>query len=188
MLLLLSGFLGYAVNPTSPWNEILAALFGIGAGLTLDEFALWIHLRDVYWTEEGRSSFDAVVVAAVIGGLVVLGFAPFDLAHNGSSITTARSRRGPRRRAGGTLSSSRASRCSAWSASSSPSSFPVGALRLASPHSPWARRFYGEGAQSSSARKRGWRRIEHRRGRIIDAVAGAPTPAEPGAPHESGVD
>src|SRR5947208_11334281 len=45
ILLLLSGSLGFALNPASPWNEILAALFGVGAGLTLDEFALWIHLE-----------------------------------------------------------------------------------------------------------------------------------------------
>src|SRR4029077_7958772 len=87
-LLLVAGFLGYAVNPVSPWNEILAALFGIGAGLTLDEFALWIYLDDVYWAEEGRASLDAVVVAAVLGGLVVLGLAPFDLHNNTSSLTT----------------------------------------------------------------------------------------------------
>src|SRR5438874_7009211 len=70
VLLLLTGFLSFVTKPTSPWEEILAALFGIGAGFTLDEFALWIHLRDVYWAEEGRSSFDAVIVAAVLGGLI----------------------------------------------------------------------------------------------------------------------
>src|SRR5262249_32492920 len=73
VLLLLSGFLQFAIDPASPWGEILAALFGIGAGLTLDEFALWIHLEDVYWAQEGRASVDAVIVATVIGGLVLLG-------------------------------------------------------------------------------------------------------------------
>lgn len=29
----------------------LAAAFGVGAALTLDEFALWLHLSDVYWAE-----------------------------------------------------------------------------------------------------------------------------------------
>ena len=87
VLMLLSGFLEFATSPVSPWNEILAAMFGVGAGFTLDEFALWVYLRDVYWAEEGRSSFDAVVVAALIGGLVVLGLSPFDLPDNGSSIS-----------------------------------------------------------------------------------------------------
>src|SRR5437763_10622282 len=42
VLLLLSGFLGFVTKPSSPRTEILAGLFGVGAGLTLDEFALWI--------------------------------------------------------------------------------------------------------------------------------------------------
>ena len=49
ILLLTTGFLGFTLNPDSPWNEILAAGFGVGAGFTLDEFALWVYLRDVYW-------------------------------------------------------------------------------------------------------------------------------------------
>jgi hypothetical protein len=71
VLILLSGFLNFVLAPSSPGSEILAALFGIGAGLTLDEFALWVHLEDVYWSKEGRSSIDAVVVAALLGGLIV---------------------------------------------------------------------------------------------------------------------
>ncbi len=52
-----------------------AALFGAGAALTLDEFALWLHLEDVYWTAEGRSSVDAVMLALLVGllGFVVIG-------------------------------------------------------------------------------------------------------------------
>src|SRR5947208_6370960 len=56
VLVLMSGFLGFAVDPKSPWSEILAVCFGIGAGLTLDEFALWVRLEDVYWSQEGRAS------------------------------------------------------------------------------------------------------------------------------------
>ena len=54
VLLMLAGFLGFALQPESPWLEILAAAFGVGMGLTLDEFALWLHLEDVYWAEQGR--------------------------------------------------------------------------------------------------------------------------------------
>src|SRR6476620_3519483 len=86
VLLLISGLLEFATGPESPWNEILAGAFGVGAGLTLDEFALWVHLEDVYWTQEGRISLDAVVVAALLGGLIVLGLAPFDLANRGGSV------------------------------------------------------------------------------------------------------
>ena len=88
VLILSAGFLGFAINPVSPWNEILAGLFGVGAGFTLDEFALWVYLRDVYWGQEGRKSFDAVIVATVLGGLVLLGLAPFNVKDNSSSIAS----------------------------------------------------------------------------------------------------
>src|SRR5918997_7187035 len=76
VLMLLSGFV-LALQPGSPWFELTAAAFGIGAGLTLDEYALWLHLEDVYWAEAGRRSVDAVIVAAIVGGLLLMGFLPF---------------------------------------------------------------------------------------------------------------
>ena len=85
ILLLLCGFLAIAVPLTSPWLEIVAAGFGIGAGLTLDEYALWLHLDDVYWTEDGRKSIDAVIVATVLAGLILLGADP--LSGGGTSST-----------------------------------------------------------------------------------------------------
>ena len=48
-------------------------MFGIGAGLTFDEFALWVHLEDVYWSDEGRQSVDAAVIAIVFVALVLTG-------------------------------------------------------------------------------------------------------------------
>ncbi|MGI8484754.1 MAG: hypothetical protein ACR2OU_10885 [Thermomicrobiales bacterium] len=72
LLLLLSGYLGIAL-PESFARDPLAVLFGIGAALTLDEFALWLHLEDVYWAREGRESVDAVIIAATIVGIGVLG-------------------------------------------------------------------------------------------------------------------
>ncbi len=53
-----------------------AIFFGIGAALVLDEYALILHLSDVYWEEDGRSSVDAVFAAAAVGGLLVLGLHP----------------------------------------------------------------------------------------------------------------
>ena len=56
-----AGLLAFApAGWESPWWEILGALFGIGAALVLDEFALILHLEDVYWSEQGRKSVDAV--------------------------------------------------------------------------------------------------------------------------------
>jgi hypothetical protein len=51
-------------------GRLMACLYGIGAALTLDEFALWLHLEDVYWDEEGRRSIDAVIL---FGALVSMG-------------------------------------------------------------------------------------------------------------------
>jgi hypothetical protein len=50
----------------------VAVLFGIGTGLTLDEFALWLNLKDVYWERQGRASIDAVVIAAAVSGLLLI--------------------------------------------------------------------------------------------------------------------
>lgn len=43
-------------------RQLLCIFYGAGAALTLDEFALWLNLRDVYWAKEGRASLDAVVL------------------------------------------------------------------------------------------------------------------------------
>jgi hypothetical protein len=72
-LLLISGYLGIGLAPDVSRAPI-AVLFGIGAALTLDEFALWLHLKDVYWTKEGRQSIDAVVIAATVASMVILGW------------------------------------------------------------------------------------------------------------------
>jgi hypothetical protein len=78
-LVLIAGFLGFAADLQSPWWPIAAIAFGIGAGLTIDEFALWLYLRDVYWSQQGRLSVDAAIIAAVFALLVVLGTKPFGL-------------------------------------------------------------------------------------------------------------
>lgn len=75
--MMISGAVGFTVLGDGPWAEICAFAFGIGAGLTIDEFALWIYLDDVYWAEEGRVSIDATVIAAAAMGLILLGFTPF---------------------------------------------------------------------------------------------------------------
>jgi hypothetical protein len=71
--LLIVGYLEIAISPESPWHEYLAVLFGIATGLTLDEFALWLNLKDVYWTAQGRRSIDAVIVMATFAGIMLIG-------------------------------------------------------------------------------------------------------------------
>lgn len=74
ILLLVSGYIAVAVSPELRIARTVNALaFGVGAALTLDEFALWLNLKDVYWEKQGRRSVDAVIIAGVLGALVVLG-------------------------------------------------------------------------------------------------------------------
>jgi hypothetical protein len=88
-LLLLCGFLAFATPLGAPWWHIVAIGFGVGAGFTLDEFALWVRLQDVYWAEEGRASFDAVVCTCAFAALVVVGTRPFGLDEASSIAGTA---------------------------------------------------------------------------------------------------
>lgn len=58
---------------------LLAAAFGAGAALVLDEFALVFHLEDVYWEKEGRKSVDAVVIGLLLGFLFLLHTKPLGI-------------------------------------------------------------------------------------------------------------
>jgi hypothetical protein len=77
LLLLVVGFLwlsqfGTGMARASLWaGRLTAFLFGIGAALTLDEFALWFNLADVYWTPEGVASVRAVFL---FGAALSVGF------------------------------------------------------------------------------------------------------------------
>lgn len=64
LLLLIVGYVWLIEEGVgSSWvASLTAAAFGVGAALTLDEFALWLNLQDVYWTGAGRESIDAVIV------------------------------------------------------------------------------------------------------------------------------
>jgi hypothetical protein len=73
ILMILSGYLLVALPQPEFPKEPLAFFFGVGMALTLDEFALWLHLKDNYWSKQGRQSVDAVIVVATILGLGVLG-------------------------------------------------------------------------------------------------------------------
>jgi hypothetical protein len=73
LLVLTMGYLGLSFDLGTPWVELVVIVFGIGMGLTLDEFALWLNLKDVYWQEQGRQSIDAVVVTTTLLVISLLG-------------------------------------------------------------------------------------------------------------------
>ncbi len=54
-------------------SRLTSWVFGSGAALTLDEFALWLNLEDVYWAKQGRESIDAVVLFGSLLSLSVIG-------------------------------------------------------------------------------------------------------------------
>jgi len=174
LLMLFCGFLAFAAPLGSPWWHMIAIGFGVGAGFTLDEFALWVRLEDVYWSEAGRLSFDAVVCTLAFAVLVVIGTRPFGLDEPASVLGTALSV--------GVIVAL-AFVCfvkgrvllgvvgifipifAAW-----------GAVRLAHPRSIWARRFYDEAKQARAEERFAPDRPMMRLGRRIgDLVAGKPT-------------
>jgi len=71
LLLMLTGFVALATRAEA-WHLRTAIVFGIALGLTLDEFALWLRLSDVYWSPEGIDSVKAGAVVAAL--LAVYGF------------------------------------------------------------------------------------------------------------------
>ena len=70
------GILEFAMQPVTPLLEFFAFAFGTAAALTLDEFALILHLEDVYWTGEGRQSIDAVILGGTFMTLLLTGLLP----------------------------------------------------------------------------------------------------------------
>jgi hypothetical protein len=78
VLVLISGLtlVTLSVDGREPEFTMAATFFGIGAALVLDEYALILHLSDVYWEEDGRTSVDAVFAAVAVAGLLIMGLHP----------------------------------------------------------------------------------------------------------------
>lgn len=179
---LIAGCLEFAYRPPPPWDSVLGGLFGAGVALTLDEFALWLYMDDVYWTEAGRRSVDAVFVAVIITGLLLAGFVPLDLSGPISVVAL-------------TLAVSlvlvfvptaiSALKGKPFTAIVGLFVWPVaitGAVRLAKPNSPWAHRRYrrGSGKRARSERRFG-PAYQARWNRVRDLVGGAPHDPSPPA-------
>ena len=154
-------------------------MFGAGAALVLDEFAMLLHLDDVYWTDEGRLSIEACMAAVAFLGLAVL--ATFPLPTDQGSERLARE-------LGDALIVLVAVlvvvtmlkgklKLGLFGIVFVPLSL-VGAMRLAKPGSIWARRLYPEEGRRmrrsearAAARDERW---SQRRERFYDLIGGAP--------------
>ncbi|MFB6782200.1 hypothetical protein [Streptomyces sp. NPDC056352] len=160
---------------------VCAVIFGTGAGLVLDEFALILHLDDVYWSEQGRQSVEVVVLTAALVLLLLGGFSPLGvneltsdqqqgrlgivltLLINFCFVLIALFKGKARMAVLGTLV---------------PFVALFGAIRLARPTSMWAKRFY---RNRHRARSRAVLRAYHHdrrwagpRRRFQDLIGGAP--------------
>jgi hypothetical protein len=63
--------------PGRRWFRFTAFAYGVCSALILDEFALWLNLRDVYWERQGRESLEAL---AIFGGVLLWGALIFPFA------------------------------------------------------------------------------------------------------------
>lgn len=72
VLLLLSGYVGISFHSRFRLRNFMAVLFGAGTALTLDEFALWLYLDDVYWEKTGRISIDAIIILTLILAITII--------------------------------------------------------------------------------------------------------------------
>ncbi|GGS94761.1 hypothetical protein ACFFV7_22745 [Nonomuraea spiralis] len=161
VLMLIGGVTGLIVNGASQAGHVVAAcVFGIGSALVLDEFALILHLHDVYWEEEGRTSVDAVFIAVAVTGLLLIGLRPLTWDY-GTPVNPAALIVANLALAVVTLLKGKI-----WTGMAGlflPLLLLVGAVRLARPGSPWARWFlHGERSPRKLAtavrREERWRR------------------------------
>jgi hypothetical protein len=155
LLLLICGYVGVAIHPGDPWRDIIAVGFGIGTGLTLDEFALWLNLKDVYWSKQGRRSIDAVAIAAGLSGMLLVGLRGWI-----DATTEVEDAVQALVGAAGLLGVNAAKEkfgMAIWSILIPVAGIPS-AFRLAKPHSVWGKLFYREEKmQRSEARFAGSR-------------------------------
>jgi len=77
ILLIIGAFTAVGGPDSLGWRSFAALAVGIGTSLVLDEFALILHLQDVYWSGEGQLSVEAVSLTAACLGLALVGFSPF---------------------------------------------------------------------------------------------------------------
>ena len=186
VLVLVSGLtlVTLSVDGQEPQFTVAATFFGIGAALVLDEYALILHLSDVYWEEDGRASVDAVFAAVAVAGLLIMGFHPLmfflPIWHSADSVAL-------RAGVGGVLALALPLavvvllKGKLWTGLLGMFIvvlLVIGAIRLSRPHAPWARWRYStqpDKMRRALQRERTWRRPVVRAKLWLQcAIAGTP--------------
>lgn len=147
VLAMLSGLtlVTLSINGQEPEFTIAATLFGVGAALVLDEYALILHLSDVYWEEDGRTSVDAVFAAVAVAGLLIMGLHPlmfFLPIWHGADSTVLRAVVGSGMALTLPLAVVVVLKGKVWTGLLGMFIvvlLVIGAIRLSRPHAPWAR-------------------------------------------------
>lgn len=185
LILLFTGLLLFAyMPPHGPFLNALGYAFGMGAAMTLDEFAMWLHVEDVYWKEEGRSSISALIVAVVITAAMAIGANPLDIAPasghriNGFTLAAVTVING-----GfviGTILKGKL--ITGLIGIFVPLVAPIGFIRLAKPGSWWANNRYTPGsAKAMRAKARFDEDYEARWNKLRDLIGGPPDASPRGA-------
>jgi hypothetical protein len=156
VLLVVGAITAVGVRGRSPWQEVAAVAVGIGTSLVLDEFALILHLQDVYWSNEGRLSVEMVSLTFACLSFVLVGSLPFGISDVGPVEQGVRGGIA----AGAVLHATLVLACAAKGKYRTalfgvfvPGIAWVGAGRLARPQSRWARRRYGERKLARATRR-----------------------------------
>ncbi|OKI05135.1 hypothetical protein A6A06_10870 [Streptomyces sp. CB02923] len=182
VLMVVGGFTALAGGRHGYGAGIAAVLFGMGVGLVLDEFALILHLDDVYWSEQGTKSVEIVIVTAALVALILGGALPFGV--NELEPDELHSRFRVVRTVGinflfALVALFKGKGRMAVVGVFVPFVALFGAIRLARPNSPWAKRFYRRRPKARAKAKvrafRHDRRWSGLRRRVNHVIGGAPT-------------
>jgi hypothetical protein len=177
VLMMVAGGLSFAAGETDgPWYAIYAVLFGIGLGLAIDEYALWLHLDDVYWSREGRSSIDATLIALGLIVVVLLAFVPTRIDDDSPTVLATTVLAATWHFGWVLVAAAKHRLVHALFGIFLPGLAVYAGLRLAKPRSIWARRCYGERRPGKQARAehrfRADRRTERYKDHLRDAIGG----------------
>jgi uncharacterized membrane protein len=183
ILTIIGGFGAVAGGQYGFGSALAAVVFGIGAGLVMDEFALVLHLADVYWTPDGRKSVEMVVLTASLVGLLLIGFSPLgvnDLNEDQQQNRAVVLANVLVNFAFALIALFKGKVRIAVLGVIIPLVAVIGAVRLARPTSPWAKRFYRNRPRARA--KSGLRAYHHDRRWVgprrafQDWIGGAPDP------------